>query len=366
MILHLLTDDKFSDYVISQFSGPEMCSEFVLMSGSEVTCYFQDVDKVMRVNPYEKGEMASLIVSLKNYSAIILHGLFYPWCEMILRSVPDNVKVAWEFWGGEIYGREDLTDVFKAPLTRFVDKIHAMKNRQSYSSWQLPMYLFQRIDYCLTAQQEEYEFAKAYFGSSKLKHLWYTYYSIEETVGDLIDTRSEGENMWFCHNAFVESNAFDALIKLSLFYKKHLKGRSVIMPLSYGNPWVKKTMNRLGPHLFDDFAPLTAFLPRPDYNRLMLSCSTMVLPCYRPAGQGNVLTALWLGMRVYLSEHSISFNYFKRIGLIIFSFESDFRVLGCQKLSEKEVIHNRNVLSTHFSHDSIKKACITLVGILNG
>ena len=366
MILHFFSDDIFSNYVIGQFSEPGMCSEFVLMTPTQETKYFHHFERVRRVTPYEKEEMDQVIASLSDYSAIILHGLFYPWCETILRSVPDKVKVAWEFWGGEIYGRRDLASGFKAPLTRFIDKLHTIKKQKSDSSWQLPLGLFQRIDYCLTAQKEEYEFAKAYLGSSRLKHLWYTYYSIEDTVGDLIDMRSDGDNLWFCHNAFVESNAFDAAIKLFLSHRKHHRGRSVIMPLSYGSPWVKKAMNKLGPRLFDDFVPLTAFLPRTEYNRLMLRCSTMILPCYRPAGQGNIITALWLGMRVYLSEHSISFDYFKRIGLIIFSFESDFRTYGCQKLSDEEVLHNRNVLSIHFSHDSIKKACINLVSVLNG
>ena len=34
MILHLLFDDKFGEYALRQFSGEEMCSEFVIVTHS--------------------------------------------------------------------------------------------------------------------------------------------------------------------------------------------------------------------------------------------------------------------------------------------------------------------------------------------
>ena len=228
--------------------------------------------------------------------------------------------------------------------------------------------MYQKIDYCLTAQQEEFLFASNYILSDRIKHIWYTYYSIEKTVGVLIDKQCFGNKLWFCHNATVESNALDALYRFIFFkkFRNRIRNVSVIMPLSYGNPWIKNLMMKFCPWIFrHDFMPLTSFMKREEYNALMLSCSAMILPSYRPAGQGNIITALWLGMRVYLSEKSISYVYFKRIGVSIYSFESDFPKFGCTRISDEEMKENRLVLYKTFGQDSIDKAVASVVSALS-
>lgn len=367
MILHFLSDDNFSDYVIGQFSSPEMQSEFVLMSTTKKMVHFKHAEFVTIVNPFQNEPMNRLIDSLKNYSAIVLHGLFYPWCETVLRSVPDNVKVAWEFWGGEIYGRKELVKGFRAPVTKMINGVHNLFSRRQNKDWQLPVELFQKVDYCLTAQYEEFEYVKRWVKHSKMQHIWYTYYSIEETIGELVDLKCIGDNLWLCHNAFVESNIFDAMFRLNWpKNRKHLRNRTVVLPLSYGTPWVKNLVLNTS-HLAFRYGtkPLTVFIPRTDYNRLMMDCSTMVLPSYRPAGQGNIITALWLGMRVYLSEKCISYGFFKRLGVKVFSFESDFQKYGCQRLDELDVEHNRTVLRVNFGRENLLSACKEIVSILN-
>ncbi len=367
MILHFLSDDIFSNYVIGQFSSPEMQSDFVVMSTTDKLENLQHSGKAIIVNPYHKESIRKLIGSLSNYSAIVLHGIFYPWCETILRNVPEDVKVAWEFWGGEVYGRKELVKGFHAPVTKMMYGVHNLFSKGQKKGWQLPVELFQRVNYCLTAQREEFEYVKRTLGCPNIQHIWYTYYSIEETIGELADLKCVGDNVLLCHNAFVESNIFDAMFRLGMpKNRKYLKNKVVILPLSYGSSWVKNLVLKLSPLTFRyGVKPLTVFLPRKDYNRLLLDCSTMILPSYRPAGQGNVITALWLGMRVYLSEKCISFGFFKRLGLSVFSFESDFRDYGCQKLSDEEVMHNRSILMDNFGRERILCACNEVVSKLN-
>ena len=45
MILHLLTDEKFTDYAIKQFSAPEMKSEFVLIPTNGMMNHVKLIDK---------------------------------------------------------------------------------------------------------------------------------------------------------------------------------------------------------------------------------------------------------------------------------------------------------------------------------
>lgn len=364
MILHFLSDDKFSDYVISQFSGPEMCSEFVLMSGQKVTRYFQDVDKVVRVNPYEKGEMASLIASLKNYSAIILHGLFYPWCETILRTVPENVKVAWVFWGGEIYGRKDLRDRFLSKRSKWLLRIRELncrlKKQKRAGSYELPLELFNRIDYCLTDVHEDFEFAKAYT-RFKMKEVWYNYYSIDETIGDLKNQSVEGNNILVGNSCALMCNHLDGLKAA----KKLYNNAEIVVPLSYGEPWLRNIILKRGKCMFGSrFHPLVEFIPRDEYNKIVRSCSVVIMPHYRPQAFGNILTALWLGCRVFMSEKSHLYAFFKRIGMVIFSIETDIMQVKHSKslaltISERE--DNRRIIASLYEKGVMRNRILEMV-----
>ena len=307
--------------------------------------------------------MLVLLESLKDFSAIVFHGLFYPWCETVLNSIPEQVKVAWMFWGGEVYFDKNS---FLAPVTKAIYNLRQRIKFKSESFWHLPMHLYQRIDYCLTGVREEYEYVKQWANAVRMQHIWYTYYSIEETVGGLMDSSCDGDNVWICNSAAVENNVYDVVaFLLSPNNRKFLKNRTVIMPLSYGAKWVRNTMVRIGPIAFPGgFTPLLDFLPRPEYNQLMLSCSTMILFYYRPAGQGNIITALWLGMRVYLSEKSMILSFFKRLGIVIFSFESDFSRFGCEKMLVDDVQNNRSILLKYYGRKHIDEACMDVVKAL--
>lgn len=365
MVLHIAADDKFTEYTISQFSAPEMESRIVVIPyGGKYKAQPSENVSIIR---YRSEEFQALLKTLDSYSGIVLHGMFWPFCEDIIKAAPKHVKIAWYFWGGEIYSRDDLTLSFLAPITKFLYRLHDLqKPKSDWEAWQLPIELYQRIDYCLTGEHEEYEFAKAYVHNS-MDFIWYTCYSIEETLGELKNKRATGNNVLFCNSVAEESNVFDAALTMRRrAYRKHLKNRKIIMPMSYGAQWIRNMMLKLGPWCFDQFEPLMTFIPRDEYNEMMLSCSTLILPYYSPAGQGNIITALWLGMRVYISEKSIAYNFFKRIGVKIYSFESDFEKYGCAAMSDEDLTHNRKVLTEMFSREHVMQSAKNVVEILEG
>lgn len=367
MILHFVTDEKFTDYVICQFSAPEMYSEFVLIPSnfSNEASEVKLIDRC-KVIQYGSDEFKVLLQSINTYQAIVLHGLFWPWVEDVLKATPSTVRIAWVFWGGEIYSRTDLNDVFLAQLTKIANKLHRLKNSTNNATWELPISLFQKIDFCLTNIEEEYSFAKDYLDHKTIKHIWHSYYSIEDTVGGLIDETIVGDGVLFCNSAAIKNNMFDAILFLSKFKnRKYLGGRKIIMPLSYGDPWVKRAMIKIGRILFGvSFCPILEFLSIDRYNSLMLQCSTLILPYWQPAAQGNIITGLWLGMRVYLSEKSMAYTNFKRIGACIFSLEKDFSKYHYSRLSEAEVETNRAVLRNFYCKEHVMQCARDVVNAL--
>lgn len=367
MILHLLTDEKFTDYAIQQFCAPEMEADFVLIPTNNMMAHVKLIDRctIVRQN---SPEFEALLNRLDQYTGIMFHGMFWGrWQTPILQCVPDHVKVAWYFWGGDIYARQDVERQFLAPITGFLDRLHiCKKNLTADFSWEIPVELYKRVDYCLTGEQEEYEFAKRYTDAS-FEYIWYTCYSLEETIGPLMDKQSEGNNIWIGNSAAIWNNHFDVLWSLwkSRLYRR-INGDKVIIPLSYGNPWVRNLVIKIGRCMFGQrLHALTDYMPREEYNAQMLSCSTMINGYWEPAAQGNIITALWLGIRVYLSEKSIALAFFKRIGANIYSVESDMEKYRFTPLNEEERTENRRVLIKWFSKQHVMEAVQNVVNELS-
>lgn len=371
MILHLLTDEKFTDYAIQQFSALKMKSEFVLIPHNGMMHYVKQLDRCMIVHRNAE-EMGNLLNRLHQYSGIILHGMHWgTWQAEVLKRVPASVKVAWMFWGGEIYGRSDCGLPRYAPITNLFVHLREFakgKDKCYDRSWELPIDLYKRVDFCLSDEREEYEFAKQ-FTDASFEYLWYNYYSIEETVGSLLDYQSKGNNIWLGNSAAIGNNHFDALWSI---YKcsRCLKGEGhVIVPLSYGSQWVRNIVLRLGCVLLGKrMQALTEFMPREEYNALMLSCSTLIINSWTPLAQGNIITALWLGMRVYLSNRCMTYHYLKRIGCQIYSIEHDLNRRNPEvfaPMKKEDINANRAILLKWYSKAEMHKRNLEIVKALS-
>lgn len=355
MILHLLFDDKFGEYAVRQFSGEEMHSEFVIVAHSSAPDCSRKFDGG-RVVLEDREEFLFLLQRLGDYKAIVLHGLFYPWQERVLRAIPDHVKVAWVFWGGDIFGRKDIAGNFLSASSKRLQRIQSMKrfikSRSITDRFEMPLELLRRIDYCLTDIPEDFTFVKEYLDSD-IKELWYNYYSVEETIGDLKDSRCNGRNILLGNSSSLECNHIDGLRAIRKM--DFVSSEKVFVPLSYGESWLRKEIIKRGKKMLGQrFLPLCDFLPRDKYNQIIQSCSVAVMPHYRPQAFGNILTALWLGTRVFMSSRSHLLSFFKRIGAVVFSIEEDFDIsnsLALQPLSDEETELNRRIISSIYCTD---------------
>lgn len=369
MILHLLTDDKFADYAIQQFSALEMESEFVLIPSNGMMDLVKYKDKCTIIRQRSQ-EFECLLNRLGQYTGIVLHGMFWPsWQKRVILQAPSKIKIAWVFWGGEIYMQYGMDVSSYAQLTKKLFYLHNWKNnQQSKLPEELSLELYRRIDYCLTDEREEYMFAKQ-FTNSSFDYLWYNYYSIEETVGTLIDSQSNGHNIWLGNSAALEINHVDTLWSLYKTSRSTKNKGDVIVPLSYGVQWIRNVVLKFGKVLFGKrFHALTTYMPREEYNAVMLSCSIMIIHSWIPIAQGNIITALWLGMRVYLSERSMTYHYFRRIGCKVYSIEHDLNRMNPNvfaPMTQEDIETNRAVLRKWYSKEEMHKRNLEIVKALS-
>ena len=369
MILHFLTDEKFSDYVVSQFEGDEMKSDFVLIIDEHTNLkYFHRQDKVCIISPASK-DFIQLKERLSSYRAVVFHGLFWPWQEELLSEMPSSVRVAWVFWGGEIYGRRDIVNSFLSPKTKRLLSFHNLKRTirlrgKRNVEYEIPLSCYSRIDYCLTDNPLEYEFACAYT-NKRMDYLWYNYYSVEETIGSLMNSSVDGLNILINNSCAIEGNHCDAF---NCVRKVPLGEGKVIVPLSYGAPWLRKRLTIIGERKWGkQFLPLTQFIPRDEYNDVLKSCPVIIMNHYRPQAMGNILTALWMGARVYMSNKSMQYRYLKQEGLILFAIEENNKKTFLNApLNQKEREVNRNVIRSIYSKDVMHQRNVEIVRELDG
>ena len=365
MILHLLFDDKFSDYVIAQFAAEEMHSDFVLVTSTQDMKHFKHIDTVRIVNPTILSDMELLLHDISQYKSVVFHGLFYSWQEWLLNRWPSHVKIAWVCWGGEMYGQPDIRTTFLKPLSRCVDWLHSMRRPIEKQENMFSKELLKRANYCLTSMKVEFEYAKKYLGT-KIQHLPYSYYSIDETLGTLKKARSTGKNVFLGNSATIENNHLETLLRLK---RVGMGDEKIIIPLSYGFPWVRNMCKKVGKMLFGKrFCPLLNFMPREEYNAVMLDCAVMIQAHLRGQAHGNILTGLWLGMRVYLSENGLEYQYFKRMGYNVFSIEKNLTFdnqNALLPLTDEEVDMNRKLLLQNYGAESIINNLNHIVNVLD-
>lgn len=368
MILHLVTDEKFTDYAIKHFSAFAGSSEFVMVTYFDAPLRYLQLAENVRVVRYRSEEYRQLLDSLANYSAILSHGLFESWQHEVVLAAPSSVKVAWMCWGGELYGLQQCRMQFLSPSAKMLyftkQFIHWLK-RIKYDAEisRVPLSVFQRIDYCLTDEREECDFANQLLGT-KMRHLWYNYYSIEETIGALADSQVKGMNILLGNSSTFESNHIMVLRKLR---KMDLGRTQVILPLSYGDSWLRARLMQWGRMFMPKhYSALTTFMPRQEYNRIMQSCGVVIMSHYRPQAFGNILTALWMGAKVFLSEKNIVYPFYKRLGLHFYTIEHDFTQEQISTpLPEEYIQHNRAILAAEYSAEAMLPRVKSVVEELN-
>ena len=371
MILHVISDDKFSDYTINQFSAIDNSSDFVVLTEVQdlKLNYIKNRQAVTVIN-INSPDYIRFCKTINKYNAVILHGLFLPLQVNTISLLSEKTKVAWVFWGAEIYGRNDIKLKFLSYRSKIIYFSRKTKKLLKGTLLKQEHYfahksIYKRINYCLTDVHEDFEFVREYTDSS-MKELWYNYYSIEETVGSLIHQKVNSGNILVGNSCNLENNYPEAFRALNRF---DLSDRRVIVPLSYGQPWLKNIILKRGESLFKkSFLPLTDFLELDEYNNYLLTCSIVVMNHYRPQAMGNLITALWLGAKVYMSKRSLLFTFFQRIGTIVFSIEDDLKPEdkeALMPLESNKVEHNRTILKNIYGRDNMMTRIKAIVEELN-
>jgi 4-alpha-L-fucosyltransferase (Fuc4NAc transferase). len=384
-IAHISPDEKFVKSIQWQFEKifPQQNSFFVFLANNvESTKYVQEGGAVKLFKDDSKG-VRKILEEIKYYDLVILHGLKYFQSRIVLKA-STNDNFVWFFWGGEIYdnpkavgdkmlGQETkkrflALNIFKE-LKKTIRPAYYLLKFRSKTPEASVLKAAKKIPYIGIIHEEEVDFLKQNdFIGRFAKFVPMTYYPLEFVFKGIEGITITGKNILLGNSASLTNNhleAFDKIMRLNL------EDRKLVVPLSYGDSRYAMEICKEGKNIFGKtFSPILDFMPLQEYNRMLSSCSIVVMNHYRQQAVGNILAMLWMGAKIYLNESNTFYQYLKNEGIHIFSIDMDLVNENPEVLDELTPIQiqtNREKLLKRISFNAIKdKLREELLNIANG
>jgi len=322
--IHIHTDYKFvNDSYL--FDGELFENEIIIFQNKEpFNGSFKH--KPILLN-YRIRDIKKAIKICKNSDLVVLYDLNMIKC-LIALALPDKVKVAWRFFGYELYRRK--IELFLSEKSfKFIQQ---RKKKIYYPLLKIYHYLnykyifdkaVKRINYMLVLSNEEYSFLKNNWENLpefiQLPHIFF-----EETLS-IPDTKQKGTNtpptivIGNSRNSYnnhldvielIDNNPAKSNYNFTFLFNYGPTGQ-------YYKEVKKRVQNKPYFNLLEDFIPLEEF------NEFYQNISALVINSYRQMAAANIFLALRNGVKVYLNDKNVFMQWLKNEGFIVFSF-ADF------------------------------------------
>lgn len=379
-IVHIATDEKFINaaYDIYEKAFPKENRFLILIPSKDYKVKYLAKDKAFQF--LIESDFATIISEVADSKIVIFHGLDYRQAQIVPQLSQDKTLV-WTVFGAEvysnpliigkeIYGKETYQNYVFSLKRLFKDKFRGAYYKYKQKA-PLPATIgikaMKRMDIVGVLYAEEFELYQSKIGlKTTMQQFGFTYYPLDTVIPNS-DEVVNGNNILLGNSASFSNNHLEAF---GILKKLNLKTNKIITPLSYGREEYAADITKKGEELFgDNFLPLIDFLPLQEYQKILQGCGIVIMNHYRQQAVGNVLNAMYLGAKVYLSNKSTLFFYLKRIGCFVCCVEEDLnpenkQVLVLLTIDQQQT--NRRILKNELSLTRIcKELQDTLNPILN-
>jgi dTDP-N-acetylfucosamine:lipid II N-acetylfucosaminyltransferase len=367
-IVHIATDEKFIDaaYDIYDKAFPGMNLFLILKREGEDIKY---LNKTYEYNFIITNSNYVYIVNkiCHNAKIIVFHGMNYFQAILVNKINKGSKKYVWTPFGVEVYNnnliirnesvgsktyklfvnnyKKLMKDFFRLFLYSLFNGVNTPNSMIKKS--------FLKMDFtCILFEEELMNYFKLGIVNSNLNYIKFTYYPLRIIIknGDFVNDN----NILLGNSASHTNNHLEAFEILEKFDLKNFK---IITPLSYGSKEYANEIVKLGKGKFGDrFNPLMEYKPIEEYQKILLGCGIVFMNHSRTQATGNILTTLFLGAKVYISEKTTIFHYLKRIKCHVFSIESDLVIENeniFNLLTNEQMTHNRAVITKELSLDML-------------
>lgn len=361
MIIHLCFDGNFIEKSISDFELFYPNDNLFLIYQPKVHIGKRKVrtskTNVIWYSPYDKNNYLDELknaIDVNSVKAVVLHGLSDHYLKILsFLGFPKYVKVYWILWGFEFYnslaelGLKQLIDnespfsllSYMCP-TRYSFFLRKVLRKRLYSKTLMESLPY--INYFCFWNDGEYRMLKNYFQCNiRYKYFQYGAYTrnVEHEIKFEVNKKSY-KSVMVNHQASLTGNHLSVLKKLRRIDDDNCYAK--IVPLSYGNQYIKTIVKKYGRYHFGDkFCSIDNYMQLEDYNSFLKTIGVAIFGQLRQEAAGNIIILLENGAKVFLREGNPLLSYYREQGYIVFSFEKDLNSIDdLLPLSMEEMKHN--------------------------
>jgi len=366
-ILHIVTDSKFIDHAFPVFEKVFPNSNDVAVFTSRMPIKYiklkpRYVEVKRKIHFFRKPKLPKDFY--ENYDLVVFHSLG-PLTYPELKNISNDVATIWLGWGFDYYadflssppmllektGTLNVgvnRDYFKSMAARFVRKVV-----ETFQVRTEKVRAVERISVFSPVLPEEYKMVKDSRGwKSFPEYASWNYGTLEDNlIKGFEEETVVGDGILVGNSATLTGNhaeAFDLLRKLQV------KGRRVVVPLSYGDAKLTNKLINMGGECFGaDFEPLIDFMPIEDYVDIIKNCGYVIMNHVRQQAVGNIVIMLYLGARVFVRRENPVYNFFTKSGVMLSTIqelEVNSELLH-QPLTQSERDINRAIVSEYWSRE---------------
>ncbi len=272
-----------------------------------------------------------------------------------IKHAPAAVKLIWSIPGGDLYNR--YLRYFGYPI------VYRENWNLKYCLGKIIRKIPRRIEFCylvkrcqvVVSANCDYEIIKKYAPkNAKLPiHIYAIAYPMEKMMGDLYGQPfvvNTTNRVVIGNSASKTNNHLYVLKCLSSF---DIKEASLSLIMSYGdsNGAYKNKVKAAYRNVYGDKVSfVTDYVPLDEFNRRLLTATHFIYGNWRQEAVGNILTAFYLGGKVYLSQRNPLLNDFKMKGFVVYCLE-DITDSFFSPLSEDDKKHNRRLIDELYNKE---------------
>ncbi len=355
-ILHIFDPAIISQSTIELFENLDFNQRYVVISSQQEKWenFTRKINNIRLIDPKKQDIVSILMEEIKAADIIFAQALSYEKAKAI-NQVKDTSKVfIWGLWGYGLYNfvnyikKDSSFEDFKTNLETnrgFINKI-----KEYYTFNYVYKKAIQKIDICLFLLESDFNLL-----GSVVKHnaQWRTacYQTMDNLIGGNKDFKITGNSI-LLGNSSTPSNRHKVV--LEELKKVENLDRKVITPLNYGDQEYKKDILEIGKNTVGvNFVPLTDFMPLEEYTSTIQDCSHVIMAHKRQQGFGTIMTTLYGGAKLYLSETSPFYSWLKKLGIAVYSIENELLAELKLELTEELKASNKEIVSQYLSERSI-------------
>ncbi len=366
-VVHIHTDLKFISGT-HDFEGGIFENSIILISNNcDARTSMSENPKEWLLYDYSTKSVNEIIRLCSCVDLVVLYDLNFIKC-VIAMKLPLNIKVAWRFFGYELYGREyelylsqlsleankmSFYQKAKDKLSDIVVSIVGLIN-WGYQERQLFDSALNRIDYFLGFSKAEYDYLyKRWNGLPCFIQLPLNPPSVLDPA--ILKKRSQ---VIISNNKTVYNNSLD-IIKIVESAKIEEKIQFVLLfnygpETNYSREVLKAVKDR------KHFTVILDYLSSDEFTYLYQGTSAAVFNVYRQMALGNIFICLVSGVKLYLNKTNIIMHWLISRGFIVSSIDKLSEDLGKDdiELSAEEKRHNYDKyqeLALRYSKEDFQK-----------